>query len=263
MHSDFLTLQKRCRRYRIKKVVKFLIPIFLLLFVVVGYYFLTPIVPKSEVISPTNSMKEKKITVPKKVVVKAVIEKKEVLQKRVVSPKKEIVKQEKVVVPQKFKDVAYVMQINENRVLEIKQKTKVKKKEKVIHKERVIHKIIKPVKAEFVSKHKKSTDFEVSVKKYDNLKQMEEMYKKEKKYSLALKIGEQYFKKKKYSKSLMWSKEANILDHKAEGAWLLYAKSEYAKGNKKRAIKLLSLYLGNTQSLEVESLLSLWMREKR
>ena len=72
-----------------------------------------------------------------------------------------------------------------------------------------------------------------------------------------------YYEKHKYSKSLFWSKEANLLDHKAEGAWILYAKSEYAKGNKKRAIKILNLYRGNTKSSEADSLVMKWMEKDK
>jgi hypothetical protein len=243
MHNDFLTLQKKCRVYRMKRVVKYVVPIFLLFGAAVGYAVFNAL--------PQNVVEKS----PKPVRVKELVVKEIVLKKNAVVPKREIVKEKIVVASPKYKDVAYAMQIDENAVLEMKEKPRVKKKTEHIEK---IHREVKPSK-----KKQKNSSFEVSVKKYDNLKQMQEMYKKEKKYSLALKIGEQYFKKREYSQSLRWSKEANILDHKAEGAWLLYAKSEYAKGNKKRAVKLLKLYLGNTQSLEVESLLSKWTRETK
>jgi len=252
MNNDFLTLEKKCKRYRMKKLLKFLLPIFI--FILLGFSSYVYYLFKEEItsVSPQPSIKKKAFTPIKKIVP----EKKVLIQKKV-EPKKSLQKAE-VKPIKKFKDVAYTMQIDKSSLLHIKEKPKVKKS-KLKQKKEIKKSEVK--KSEV--KNTKSASFEVLVKKYDNLKQMENMYKKEKKYSLALKIGEEYFKKKKYSKALKWSKEANILNHKAEGAWLLYAKSEYAKGNTKRAIKLLKLYLGNAQSLEVESLLSEWLRKQR
>ena len=76
--------------------------------------------------------------------------------------------------------------------------------------------------------------------------------------TLALKIAQRYYNEKKYSKALLWTKKANILDRRAEGAWILYAKSEYKKGNQDRAIEILRLYLANASSKDGESLLIAW-----
>jgi len=250
MHNDFLTLEKKCKRYRMKNLAKFLLPILLFISLGLSFYFYNPF---AEELLSTPSQKSIKKIVPKR---KALDQKK---------PEQKALRKKTAVKPiTKFQDITYRMQIDKSTVLHMEEKPKIVKKVKVKTKQNPKKNEVKTTKViKLVNKSKKSANFEVSVKKYDNLKQMEKMYKKEKKYSLALKIGEEYFRKKKYSKALKWSKEANILNHKEEGAWLLYAKSEYAKGNKKRAIKLLKLYLGNAQSLEVESLLSEWLRKQR
>jgi tetratricopeptide (TPR) repeat protein len=234
MHNDFSTLEKKCKRYRVKKFLKIALGVVLLVVGVsgAGFYAFSTSVASEEPLQAAPVVSPKK-ELPKSIEVATQTQQK----KEQKSPK----------------DTPYTMQINSNRELQTPPKTKTVIKEKPP----------KQKKLKIKKSSIKNTHFDVSVKKYDTLKHMQEMYKKEKKYSLALKIGEEYYAQKNYSKALQWSKEANILNHKEEGAWLLYAKSEYAKGNEERAIKLLRLYLGNAHSLEVESLLSEWVRKQK
>jgi predicted small secreted protein len=183
------------------------------------------------------------------------------------------------------KDVTYFMQVDDS-YIPLEEKVVSARKKHYLKKQKKLSKVEKLPKAEKqpvlqpsnnplyedISTHKKSTKeryeekkkiLNMSVKSMVSVEDMEKMYKKEKKYALALKIGQKYYDQHKYSKALFWSKEANLLDHKAEGAWILYAKSEYAKGNKKRAIKILNLYRGNTNSPEADSLVMKWMERSK
>ncbi len=102
----------------------------------------------------------------------------------------------------------------------------------------------------------------MSTKKLASVEDLIAQQEKEPRYELALKIAEFYYDDAKYSQASLWSKKANMLDKEAEGAWIVYAKSEYARGNRERAIDILSLYLANKNSKEAEMLLMTWRQGK-
>lgn len=244
MHNSFENLQKRCKNYRLKKVLIVTLPL-LIPIVGAGFYLLYPDnTETTQIITPKKQVVISKVLAPK-VTVPLKVEKKEIPQ----TPK--------------HKDLTYSMQIDHTKVAP---KPKIKKQKIVEKKQKVLTKTTPQITKEIVTQELPSEKpqtqmIKMSVKSYDSLKQMKELYNNEKKYSLALKIGQKYYDKADYSNALKWSKEANILDHKEEGAWLLYAQSEYAKGNTKRAKKILKLYLGNAQSKEAQSILLGWIRE--
>ena len=87
---------------------------------------------------------------------------------------------------------------------------------------------------------------------------MIKVYKENPKYHLALKISQKYYNSKKYAKATYWAKKANLLNHKDDKAWILFAKSEYASGHSKKAIKILNMYLAHANSSDGEALLLSW-----
>ena len=253
MHNNFETLEKKCRLYYLKQKLKIIIPMFFISIIIL--------------VSSMFFNKEEKQIIVKKESVKIIehknpkiktIKEKETIDKNINIPK---IRKIKVIKKTKriIKDVKYTIQLNNDiisnkKIFHTKYKKNNKKKEK----------IIEPLQITKTTKISKKTtnNFSISTKKLESTKDMITLYNKENDYDLALKIAQRYYDSKKYSTALLWTKKANILNRKADGAWLLYAKSEYAKGNYKRAIEILNLYLANANSKEGESLLITWTQGK-
>ena len=230
MHNNFETLEKRCKLYYLKQKLKIIIP---LLFI-------------STLITIYTIFFKKEVT--------QIIETKN-YKSEIIKEKKQIENIKPIINSKIIKDVKYNMQLNNNLILNEKDSS-IKYNNKV--------KIIEPLNLTKNTENfkQKTTNFSISTKKLESTKDMITLYNKENDYDLALKIAQRYYKSKKYSTALLWTKKANILNKKADGAWILYAKSEYAKGNYKRAIEILNLYLANANSKEGESLLITWTQGK-
>ena len=102
----------------------------------------------------------------------------------------------------------------------------------------------------------------MNTKKMDTLKSMLTRYKREPQYKLALKIARFHYESAAYAKASLWAKKANMIDKESDEAWIMYAKSEYARGNKTRAKEILRLYLANKSSRSAEMLLMTWREEE-
>ena len=100
--------------------------------------------------------------------------------------------------------------------------------------------------------------FVAGVRHLKGIKDLISQYDKEPRYDLALKISQAYYDKKKFSKSSIWAKKANMMDKESDGAWIMYAKSEYTRGNRELAEDILRLYLANKRSKDAELLLMQW-----
>ncbi len=98
----------------------------------------------------------------------------------------------------------------------------------------------------------------ISTKKVSGIEELTALHERDPRYETALKIAQHYFDQQEYLLASSWAKRANILDKEAQGAWLLYAKSEYARGNKERAMEILRLFLSNKSSTEAQTLLMTW-----
>jgi tetratricopeptide (TPR) repeat protein len=85
-----------------------------------------------------------------------------------------------------------------------------------------------------------------------------EKYNQKRSYALAIYIAKQYYLDTDYKQAGIWAKRANQLDRNQEEAWLLYAKSVYALNNKEKAIRILNIYLQYKESSKAEFLLSEW-----
>ncbi len=225
MYDNFENLQKKCKRYYFKQRIKFATPFLVAIPLIIGsYLFLEKSKPKVIQTSQTQVIKAKEIV---KVNIKKI---------------KEKVKETTI------EDIPYALQIDR----------KYLQKKEIIYKKKVTPK----EKPKVYIKREEPKALAITVKKISSVSEMKKYYKKEKKYSLALKIAQTYYDEKDYSQSLLWAKKANLLNRDADGAWILYAKSEYAVGNKERAIKILNLYITNADSNEAKALLITWRQGK-
>jgi hypothetical protein len=102
----------------------------------------------------------------------------------------------------------------------------------------------------------------MNTKRMDTLDSMLTQYTREPKYDLALKIAQFQYDIGDYPKASLWAKKANMIDKESDAAWIMYAKSEYARGNKRRAKEILQLYLANKRSQAAEVLLMTWREEE-
>lgn len=85
-----------------------------------------------------------------------------------------------------------------------------------------------------------------------------ELYQRSPKFETALSIAHDFYAKENYSEAAIWAKKANQMNREAEEAWLLYAKSYYAQGNKNEAIGVLELYLNYKDSKAAAELVKAW-----
>ncbi|WP_456403086.1 hypothetical protein [Hydrogenimonas sp.] len=100
----------------------------------------------------------------------------------------------------------------------------------------------------------------LEVKDVTNLDALLEQYGNAPRYAVALKIAESYYRDGDFENASLWARKANLLDRDDERAWIVYAKSEYALGHEKRAIRILRLFLDYKDSAKARSLLMTWSR---
>ncbi|MEA2111482.1 MAG: hypothetical protein U9P71_05485 [Campylobacterota bacterium] len=256
MHNSFETLQKKCKRYHFKKVSKkTILPLFTIMILALGSYLLLQ--PQDQVtIKPQQTSPTVKMNTEKNLVQPTV-------------PAKEI---EPVIVAQpitntpKVKDVAYNLHVDDSyvpkhKVANVKQKKSPKPKTKA--KKEIAKEVTKEKKQVVINDPvPQATPLSMSTKKIKSTDELISLFQNEQKYALALQISQEFYDLKQYSRASLWAKKANVLDREADGAWIMYAKSEYAKGQKKRAIEILKLYLANANSTEGEALILSWTQGK-
>ena len=80
-------------------------------------------------------------------------------------------------------------------------------------------------------------------------------------YQRALNIADIYYDKKDYDQCAVWAKKANLIQKDDAAAWIMFARAEYAKGKKDKAVRILELFLNNKNSVEAESMLMTWRQE--
>ena len=241
MYDNFENLQKKCKRYYLKKRAKKLLAIISIPLAVTIYLLLAD-----------NTQKEQKQSQVIQNVVKETkkIEKTSVTLKK--PEKKILTKTDTLKKKRVIKDVPYALLIDSKYSFH---------KEKKVSK-KTYKKEPKEIQSVYIKKEE-NKPVEISIKKLDSINEMIAYYEKDKKYSLAIKIAQYYYDSKQYSKSLLWAKKANLLNRDDDKAWILYAKSEYAQNNHKRAIKILKLYLTNSISNEAQSQLIIWTQGKQ
>ena len=89
-----------------------------------------------------------------------------------------------------------------------------------------------------------------------------EKYNQKKSYALAIYIAKQYYFDSEYGNASIWAKRANQLDRNKEEAWLYYAQSLYALGEREKAKRILNILLQYKESTKAELLLSEWSQRR-
>jgi len=256
MHNNFELLESKCKKYHLKKMLKIILPIaFILLVSIISLLFVFEDEKKLEQIKTNNTKKQK---------IEEEVE--DIFNKRVPIQDKaavEIIEPdifEEDIKITKIEDVEYNLHLYSYKPLN-------KKRDKTIYKapsqNKIVEKKIINKKVNQESKlivKPKDNSFSIVLKNLDSTDKMIEVYNKEKTYSIALKIAKLFYEKKDYKESLNWSRKANTIDSRAEEAWLIYAKSEYALGNDKRAKAILKIYINNSNSKKAKSLLISWTK---
>ncbi|MEA1918878.1 MAG: hypothetical protein U9N52_03475 [Campylobacterota bacterium] len=261
MHDNFDSLLKRCKAYQRKKLLQRvgIVSILLLLILALAWVFESDVfiseqesrVTIKPIVTPvvkTALIKKEAAVVVEKVTLAPVVAKSEPVV--IEEVKKELVK-----TPIR-KDVAYEVNIDESYLSNYAKKERdivsvAPKKTVKIEKEE----LQKPKPARLKAPQ---SPLHVSTKKLVSIEDLSKQYEKEPQYPLALKISQVYYDQKKYSKASAWAKKANMLDKELDSAWIMYAKSEYARGKRDRAKDILRLYLGNKSSKDAEVLLMMW-----
>jgi len=120
-------------------------------------------------------------------------------------------------------------------------------------------------KKKSVARPKASTKAKKQVKKdiiqaqsVTDVKRLQELFAKRKSYPLAIRIAKIYYQKGVYDKALEWAKIANKLQRDKEEAWILYAQSLYKLGKKEKAKKILRIFLEFRDSVQAKRLLQEW-----
>jgi len=110
-----------------------------------------------------------------------------------------------------------------------------------------------------ILKTQKATTPMLKVQTVD-LQQLQKEFFQTPNYNIALLIAHNYFNKKAYKKAIFWAKKANKLNKSDADSWILYAKSLHALQRNKQAMQLLHIYLQYENSDEATHLLQQWER---
>lgn len=262
MHNNFELLESKCKRYHLKKILKIALPVTLLFVVsIIGLFsFFTDekelvIVKKEEIKTPTIVKIIDDADIFEEVKEKEKEKEPDIFQQ----VEEEVIKRE---------DVPYDLHLYSYNLLNKKRDKvihRVSSKRKIIAKEQRIHKVtkVKKISKKEIEPKVRNNSFSIVLKNLNSTDKMIEVYKKEKTYSIALKIAKLFYKQKKYKEAVIWSKKANNIDSRAEEAWLVYAKGEYALGHEKRAKGILKVYVNNSNSEEAKSLLISWLKGRK
>ena len=258
----FEELNKKCKKIRRKKILKVLIPLFLILIIcILSFLYYSKADNKSNISKKTLTHKAKNISLIKedKNSTKATATHKNKTTKPKISKKKhEVISKIKKV--DKSKDDKILLNpaleipdINTSKIIKNKIKTPLIKK-------RVVPKpIVKKVQKIKIEKK----PFKISVKNVDKESVLIKNYKNLKNYKSALKLATFYFDKKDYKKCIYWAKIASQLGKTADKPWILYAKAKYNLHQKEDAIKSLQMYLNYFDSKDVYELLRKFKKERK
>ncbi len=108
------------------------------------------------------------------------------------------------------------------------------------------------------SKAPKNNLFDVNTQQIDFNVDPIVAYEKSPKYETALNIARNLYTKNNFAEAAVWAKKANQINREGEEAWLLYAKSYYAQGQKSEAMGVLELYMNYKDSKAATQLYNTW-----
>lgn len=118
---------------------------------------------------------------------------------------------------------------------------------------------VKPHDADFIHA-KKSEAIRLKVEKVENLETLKARFERYPSYETALRVAEIFYRRKAYDQAAAWARKANALDRDDERAWILFAKAEYAMGEKEKAKRILRIFLDYKSSKAAQALLGEWSR---
>jgi len=228
-NARFEDLEKRVRKLKLKRYVK----IFLLLATVTGVGFFVQ-----------NNMyltgKQKPLHV-KTILVKPL-------------------KTKQVISPKKIKEIVIIKEDAKYETLNLSPRINLPKK--VVHKQVVKKKVV--IKKEIIVKEEKVFKKKISlhVKEVKTEDVLLARFKSSGDFDSTMSLARFYFKEKKFVNSIFWSKKASKLSSSDDSSWLIYAKSKYAIGKKKEAIKALELYLQYFSSDDIMRLVQQYRSKK-
>ena len=298
MHN-FDDLQRRCKKYRVKKVLKYILVILTLLLATALYLF-SPLetkpslqagtTPADNVIKKISQEKvKKKETVKKTVATQTKIPQKKsnkvktikktyslqflVAQRKYMA---QIKKKKRYLESLGFKEckpvqsAIYIHLIcNESNSLEALhdyiELAKRNNLEYVIRTQSyktTDQKVATPKKEKQEKQQTKQKKASISMLKVQNrsMEQLQTKFAQTPNYNIAIIIARNYYKKGAFQKAISWAKKANEVDKSDAESWIIYAKSLYALGQDEKARQLLHIYLQYENSEEVDKLLQNWER---
>ncbi len=281
MHNRFEALQKRCKSRRRKTLLKWFVAALLLVAVAAGGYRYwqkenslgttgTMAVAMSPIVSETRRSEVEKsatVSIPHPTIHSIekshrVVQKSLPIEKRYETSQVRMVQRvEKSAPSEHGKSPWSKREASSKKAKKAHEGKKVSKSVKR-PRDREVKKISK-LKASVRKREKIATKKPiVQVKEVQDIDALIRQYEKFPKYATALKIARLYYEKKDYENSALWARKANLNDRDDEEAWVLYAKSEYALGNKDRARRILRLYLDYRESVKARTLLLSWRRHE-
>jgi len=95
-----------------------------------------------------------------------------------------------------------------------------------------------------------------------NIQQLQKKFTQAPNYNIAIIIARSYYKKGAFKNAVIWAKKANQLDKSDAESWIIYAKSLYALDQDDKARQLLHIYLQYENSEEVDKLLKEWEKNQ-
>lgn len=259
-------LEKKWKKYRLKKFSKIGITVFLALFVVISIYLLLENSKNRSSYSAKKMAKKENLYDVEKINSKSEgngpIEK-NLSQNSSKKSKNNIVKKETnntflpAVNKKNYeKAVSYLVpDYNFEKKLNIaaddlksKEQIKIKKKVPLVSKKTIEPKVVSSdIKPKILITKSKNKNFINSLK---------EKFTKEKDPKIALFLSKYYYKKGDYKNSLRWAVRANELDSQNEESWIIFAKSSVKLGRKKDAIKALKTFISSHASFKARDLLN-------
>ena len=87
-----------------------------------------------------------------------------------------------------------------------------------------------------------------------DIKTLQETFANHPNKNIALLIAQKFYELHKYQQALQWSIKANEFDKSDEKSWIIFAKSAYKMGDKRRALEALYAYLLHHPSPRAQAL---------
>ena len=257
----FEELNKKCKKIKMKKILKALIPLFLILIIcVLSFLYYSKADNKNNISKKTLTYKTKNISMIKE---DKNSKKIKITHKNKMTKLKSSKKKREVISKIKKENKSKNDKILLNPALNIPELNTSKIIEKEIKVPAVKNRAEKSiaVRVEKTQANKKS--FKISVKSVDKESVLIKNYKNLKDYKSALKLATFYFDEKDYKKCIYWAKIASQLGKTADKPWILYAKAKYNLNQKEDAIKSLQMYLNYFDSKDVYELLRKFKKERK